>query len=102
MELQNTMKVKSLCLIPILAENPFFAKGKKETELITAIALEDGGISVVPDDVKVQYQYERALAYIRELTNHTIQANVNTTTTTAVCCTCISILYTGVVGLNKP
>jgi hypothetical protein len=38
MELQKTMKVKSLCL-PILAENPF-----------TAIALEDEGISDVPDE----------------------------------------------------
>jgi hypothetical protein len=49
MELQNTMKVKSLCL-PILAENPF-AKGYKEKELITAIALEDEGISDFPDKV---------------------------------------------------
>jgi hypothetical protein len=48
MELQNTMKVKRLCL-PILAENPF-AKGKKEKELITAIALEDEGISDVPEE----------------------------------------------------
>jgi hypothetical protein len=48
MELQNTMKVKSLCL-PILAENPF-AKGDKEKELITAIALEDEGISDVPEE----------------------------------------------------
>ncbi len=78
MELENTMKVKSLCL-PILAENPF-AKGDKEKELITAIALEDEGISDVPeesdaDDLRkhenVKVQYERALAYIRELTNHT-------------------------------
>ena len=78
MELQNTMKVKSLCL-PILAENPF-AKGDKEKELIIAIALEDQGISDVPeesdaDDLRkhenVKVQYERALAYIRELTNHT-------------------------------
>ena len=78
MELQNTMKVKSLCL-PILAENPF-AKGDKEKELITAIALEDQGIADVPeqsdaDDLRkhenVKVQYERALAYIRELTNHT-------------------------------
>jgi hypothetical protein len=46
-ELQNTMKVKSLCL-PILADNPF-AKGLKEDELITKIALEDEGISDVPE-----------------------------------------------------
>ena len=75
-ELQNTMKVKSLCL-PILADNPF-AKGLKEDELITEIALEDAGISDVPDDVddlrkheNVKVQYQKALAYIRELTNHT-------------------------------
>ena len=64
MELQNTMKVKSLCL-PILADNPF-AKGDNEDDLITEIALEDEGISDVPDEadaddlrkhenVKVQY-----------------------------------------------
>ena len=75
-ELQNTMKVKSLCL-PILADNPF-AKGLKEDELITEIALEDAGISDVPEDVddlrkheNVKVQYQKALAYIRELTNHT-------------------------------
>jgi hypothetical protein len=71
MELQNTMKVKILLCLPILAEDPF-AKGKKEKELITAIALEDEGISDVPDDVddlrkheNVKVQYERALAYIQ-------------------------------------
>jgi hypothetical protein len=42
------MKVKSLCL-PILADNPF-AKGLKEDELITEIALEDEGISDVPEE----------------------------------------------------
>ena len=75
-ELQNTMKVKSLCL-PILADNPF-AKGLKEDELITEIALEDEGISDVPDEAddlrkheNVKVQYQKALAYIRELTNHT-------------------------------
>ena len=75
-ELQNTMKVKSLCL-PILADNPF-AKGLKEDELITEIALEDAGISDVPDEAddlrkheNVKVQYQKALAYIRELTNHT-------------------------------
>ena len=75
-ELQNTMKVKSLCL-PILADNPF-AKGLKEDELITEIALEDEGISDVPeeaDDLRkhenVKVQYQKALSYIRELTNHT-------------------------------
>jgi hypothetical protein len=75
-ELQSTMKVKSLCL-PILADNPF-AKGLKEDELITKIALEDEGISDVPeeaDDLRkhenVKVQYQKALAYIRELTNHT-------------------------------
>ncbi len=76
MELQNTMKVKSLCL-PILAEDPF-AIGKKEKELITAIALEDEGIADVPEDAddlrkheNVKVQYERTLAYIRELIDHT-------------------------------
>ena len=75
-ELQNTMKVKSLCL-PRLADNPF-AKGLKEDELITEIALEDEGISDVPDEAddlrkheNVKVQYQKALAYIRELTNHT-------------------------------
>ncbi len=77
-ELQDTMKVKSLCL-PILADNPF-AKGDDEDILITKIALEDEGISDVPneaeaDDLRkhenVKVQYTRALAYIRELTNHT-------------------------------
>jgi hypothetical protein len=48
MELQNTMKVKSLCL-SILAENPF-AKGDKEKELITAIVLEDQGIADVLEE----------------------------------------------------
>ncbi len=47
-----------------LADNPF-AKGLKEDDLITEIALEDEGISDVPDEVdelrkhenvKVQYQ----------------------------------------------
>jgi len=76
MELQNTMKVKSLCL-PILADNPF-AKGAEEKNLIEQIALEDEGIADVPDEAEklrkhenVKVQYERALAYIRELTNHT-------------------------------
>ena len=75
-ELQNTMKVKSLCL-PILADNPF-AKGLKEDKLVTEIALEDEGISDVPDEAddlrrheNVKVQYQKALAYIRELTNHT-------------------------------
>ena len=75
-ELQNTMKVKSLCL-PILADNPF-AKGLKEDDLITEIALEDEGISDIPDEAdalrkheNVKVQYQKALAYIRELTNHT-------------------------------
>jgi hypothetical protein len=75
-ELQNTMKVKSLCL-PILADNPF-AKGLKEDELITEIALEDAGISGVPEEAEdlrkhenVKVQYQKALSYIRELTNHT-------------------------------
>ena len=72
------MKVKSLCL-PILADNPF-AKGDDEDTLITEIALEDEGISDVPDEAEaddlrkhenVKVQYTRALAYIRELTNHT-------------------------------
>ncbi len=48
MELQNTMKVKSLCL-PILADNPF-AKGADEKDLIVQIALEDEVIADVPDD----------------------------------------------------
>jgi hypothetical protein len=68
-ELQNTMKVKSLCL-PILADNPF-ANGLKEDELITEIALEDEGISDVPeeaDDLRkhenVKVQYQKALASI--------------------------------------
>jgi hypothetical protein len=76
MELQNTMKVKSLCL-PILTDNPF-AKGANEKDLIVQITLEDEGIADVPDDAEiprkhdnVKFQYERALAYIRELTNHT-------------------------------
>ena len=76
-ELQNTMKVKSLCL-PILADNPF-AKGLKEDELITEIALEDAGISDVPDEAddlrkheNVKVQYQKALSYIRELTDHTL------------------------------
>ncbi len=63
--------------IPILADNPF-AKGLKEDELITEIAREDEGISDVPeeaDDLRkhenVKVQYQKALAYIRELTNHT-------------------------------
>jgi hypothetical protein len=59
-------------------EDPF-AKGKKEKELITAIALEDEGIADVSDDIddlrkheNVKVRYERALvAYIRELTTHT-------------------------------
>ena len=70
------MKVKSLCL-PILADNPF-SKGLKEDELITEIALEDEGISDVPDEAddlrkheNVKVQYQKALSYIRELTNHT-------------------------------
>ena len=66
MELQNTMKVKSLCL-PILADNPF-AKGAEEKKLIEQIALEDEGIADVPDEAEklrkhenVKVQYERAL-----------------------------------------
>ena len=86
MELQNTMKVKSLCL-PILADNPF-EKGLKEDDLITEIALEDEGISDVPEDAEdlrkhenVKVQYKKALAYIRELTNHTFLRAVYHTST---------------------
>ncbi len=52
------MKVKSLCL-PILAENPF-AKGDKEKELITAIALEDQGIADVPEESSADDSFEKA------------------------------------------
>ena len=75
------MKVKSLCL-PISADNPF-AKGLKEDELITEIALEDEGISDVPDEAdelrkheNVKVQYQKALAYIRELTNHVLTSGI--------------------------
>ena len=90
MELQNTMKVKSLCL-PILANNPF-AKGPDEKKLIVQIALEDEGIADVPDDdadklrkhENVKVQYERALAYIRELTNHIFLRALQPPSTTRV------------------
>ena len=59
------MKVKSLCL-PILADNPF-AKGLKEDELITEIALEDE-VDDLRKHENVKVQYQKALAYIRELT----------------------------------
>ncbi len=58
-------------------DNPF-AKGLKEDDLITETALEDEGISDEPDEANalrkhenVKVQYQKALAYIRELTNHT-------------------------------
>ncbi len=57
---------------------PHIGRQLKEDELITKIALEDEGISDVPDEAddlrkheNVKVQYQKALAYIRELTNHT-------------------------------
>jgi len=85
-EQRSTLKVKSLCL-PILADDPW-EPGAQEDDEIEQIVLEELGINVKPrggDDKKkfdnMVVQYEVALAFLRELLNHTFLRAIYHTST---------------------
>ena len=85
-EQRSTLKVKSLCL-PILADDPW-EQGAQEGDEIDQIVLEELGINVKPrggDDKKkfdnMVVQYEVALAFLRELLNHTFLRAIYHTST---------------------
>ena len=76
-EQQVALKTRSLCL-PLLADNPWIPSAD-EDDLIQQIALEDRGIDAIPADGSDErtkhdntvVQYSRAMAYLREILNHT-------------------------------
>jgi hypothetical protein len=75
-EQQVTLKTRSLCL-PLLADNPW--PSADEDDLIQQIVLEDRGNDAIPADGSEErtkhdntvVQYSRAMAYLREILNHT-------------------------------
>jgi hypothetical protein len=80
-EQRSTLKVKSLCLPIILAEDPW-EPGAQEDDGSDKIVLEELGINVKPrggDDKKkfdnLVVQYEVAVSFLRELLNHTFFAS---------------------------
>jgi hypothetical protein len=75
-EQRSTLKVKSLCL-PILAEYPW-EPGAQEDDELEKIVLEEMGLSAIPaapDEMRkydnLVVQYKTALAFLREVLNHT-------------------------------
>jgi hypothetical protein len=76
-EQQSTLKTRSLCL-PLVSDNPW-EKGANEAAEIELAVLEDMGLATAPaagvhDHQKylnTTTQYERQIAYLRELLNHT-------------------------------
>ncbi len=76
-EQQSTLKKRSLCL-PLVSDNPW-EKGANEADEIELAVLEDMGLATAPaagahDHQKylnTTTQYERQIAYLRELLNHT-------------------------------
>jgi hypothetical protein len=80
-EQQVALKTRSLC--PLLADNPW-EPSANEDDLIQQIALEDRGIDAIPADGSdertkhdnIVVQYSRAMAYLREILNHTFLRTV--------------------------
>ena len=76
-EQQVALKTRSLC-IPLLAENPW-EPPDDEDDTISDIVLEDRGLDAIPNDGSEErakfdnlvVQYKRAMAYLREILNHT-------------------------------
>ena len=76
-EQQSTLKTRSLCL-PLVSDNPW-EKGTNEADEIELAVLEDMGLATAPATGAHDYQkylntttqYERQIAYLRELLNHT-------------------------------
>ncbi len=83
-EQQSTLKPRSLYL-PLVSDNPW-EKGANEVNEITLVVLEDMGLAAAPvagdhDHPKflnITIQYERQIAYLRELLNHTFLRAVTT------------------------
>ena len=81
-EQQVALKTRSLCL-PLLADNPW-EPSADEDDLIQQIVLEDRGNDAIPADGSEErtkhdntvVQYSRAMAYLREILNHTFLRTV--------------------------
>ena len=86
-EQQSTLKTRSLCL-PLVSDNPW-QKGAQEADEIEKVVLEDMGLQTAPQQgahdhhkfVNTTTQYEKQIAYLRELLNHTFLRAVYHTST---------------------
>jgi ribulose bisphosphate carboxylase small subunit len=86
-EQQSTLKTRSLCL-PLVSDNPW-KKGPQEADEILKVVLEDMGLQAAPANgahdyhkfVNTTTQYERQIAYLRELLNHTFLRAIYHTST---------------------
>jgi hypothetical protein len=83
-EQQSTLKTRRLCL-PLVSDNPW-EPGQNEAEEIENVVLEDMGLQQAPQQgahdyhkyVNTKTQYEKQIAYLRELLNHTFLRAVYT------------------------
>jgi hypothetical protein len=84
-EQQSTLKTRSLCL-PLVSDNPCWKKGPREADEILKVVLEDMGLQAALANSAHDYhkfvntttQYERQIAYLRELLNHTFLYHTST------------------------
>jgi hypothetical protein len=84
---QSTLKTRSLCL-PLVSDNPW-QKCAQEADEILKVVLEDMGLQAAPQQgdhnhhkyVNTTTQYEKQIAYLRELLNHTFLRAVYHTST---------------------
>jgi hypothetical protein len=86
-EQQSTLKTRSFCL-PLVSDNPW-EPGPNEADEIEIVVLEDMGLQQAPQQgahdhhkyVNTTTQYEKQIAYLRELLNHTFLRAVYHTST---------------------
>jgi hypothetical protein len=86
-EQQSTLKTRSLCL-PLVSDNPW-EPGQNEADEIEIVVLEDMDLQAAPQQgahnhhkyVNTTTQYEKQIAYLRELLNHTFLRAVYHTST---------------------
>jgi hypothetical protein len=84
---QSPLKTRSLCL-PLVSDNPW-QKGAQEADEIIKVVLEDMGLQAAPQPgdhdhhkyVNTTTQYEKQIAYFRELLYHTFLRAVYHTST---------------------
>jgi hypothetical protein len=87
-EQQSTLKTRSLCLPSLVSDNPW-KEGPQEADEILKVVLEDMGLQAAPANgthdyhkfVNTTTQYERQIACLRELLNHTFLRAVYHTST---------------------